>query len=356
MRVAILTGGGDCQGLNAALRSVAKTLMLNAEAEVYGIEDGFLGLIERRVHRLSYQDCSGILATGGTILGTNNRVSPVDYQGQNVCAQVADYYRELGLDCVVAIGGDGTMSVATELAKHGMNFVGLPKTIDNDLVGTDRSFGFDSAVSIVCEAADRLRTTGASHRRVMILETMGRYAGWIALYGGLAGGADVILMPEIPYDLDEVARACQVRQNERHYALLVVAEGAMPKGGEQTLSQHIADSPDPFRLGGIGNVLHNQLREKLSAEVRATQLGHVQRGGPPTPYDRIFATNSGVHAAHLVMQKQYGQLVVMRNDRFTSIPMDAVANQTRTVPMDDLALLSAKALGVSFGDPDLVGS
>ncbi len=356
MRVGILTGGGDCQGLNAALRGVAKSLMLRSGAEIYGIEDGFLGLIERRVRRLTYEDCSSILGKGGTILGTDNRAAPRNYKGQDLSRQVADYYHELGLDCIVAIGGDGTMSVCTDMSEYGMKFVGLPKTIDNDLMGCDRTFGFDSAVNIVSEALDRLHTTGESHRRVMVLETMGRYAGWIALHGGMAGGADIILIPEIPYDLDEVARICQARQNHQHHVLLVVAEGAMPKGGTHTLSQRIPDSPDPLRLGGIGHVLQTQLRDKISAEVRSTQLGHVQRGGSPSAYDRILATNAGTYAANLVMEKNHGQLVVFRNNSFTHIPMNTVANKTRTVPMDDPVLQSALSLGVSFGDPDLAAN
>ena len=353
MRVGILTGGGDCQGLNAAIRAVAKSLMLNCQAEIIGIEDGFAGMIERRVRPLSYADCSGILSLGGTILGTSNKASPFDYNGLDCSAQVMVYYKELQLDAVVIIGGDGTMSIAYELSKLGMNIVGVPKTIDNDLMCTERTFGFDTAVAIVTDALDRLRTTGHSHKRIMILETMGRYAGWIALHAGVAGGADVILLPEFPFDLDEVVKACQLRAGEQHYSIIVVAEGAKPKGGQTTVQQTIANSPDPVRLGGIGEVLKQQLELRLNAEVRATALGHIQRGGTPTANDRIFATNVGSYAADLVARKQFGQVVVLQQNCLTSVPLEQVANLSKGVSLEDMTMNSALALGISFGDPSL---
>ena len=353
MRVGILTGGGDCQGLNAAIRAVAKSLMLNNQAEIIGIEDGFAGLIERRVRPLSYSDCSGILSQGGTILGTSNKASPFSYKGTDCSAEVMAYYRELGLDAVVMIGGDGTMSIAFELSKLGMNIVGVPKTIDNDLMFTERTFGFDTAVAIVTDAIDRLRTTGHSHKRVMILETMGRYAGWIALHAGIAGGADVILIPEYPYDINEVVKACKLRASDQHYSIIVVAEGAKAKGEDFTIQQTIKNSPDPLRLGGIGDTLKRQLEQQLDAEVRATALGHIQRGGSPTAFDRIFATNVGCHAASLVASKQFACVVVMQNGKLTNVKLEQVANLTKTVQPDDMTLLSALSLGVSFGVPAL---
>ena len=353
MRVGILTGGGDCQGLNASIRAVAKSLMLNCQAEIIGIEDGFAGLIERRVRPLTYTDCSGILSLGGTILGTSNKASPFSYKGTDCSTEVMAYYRELGLDSVVMIGGDGTMSIAHELSKLGMNIVGVPKTIDNDLMCTERTFGFDTAVSIVTDAIDRLRTTGHSHKRVMILETMGRYAVWIALHAGIAGGADVILIPEYPYDIDEVVKACKLRASDQQYSIIVVAEWAKAKGEDFTIHQTIKNSPDPLRLGGIANTLQLQLEQQLDAEVRATSLGHIQRGGSPTAYDRIFATNLGCHAASLVTGKHFGRVVVMQNGKLTSVKLEQVANQTRTVPANDMSLISALALGISFGDPAL---
>jgi phosphofructokinase-like protein len=353
MRVGILTGGGDCQGLNASIRAVAKSLMLNYQAEIIGIEDGFAGLLERRVRPLSYADCSGILSLGGTILGTSNKASPFNYKDTDCSAEVMAYYRELGLDAVVMIGGDGTMSIAYELSKLGMNIVGVPKTIDNDLMCTERTFGFDTAVAIVTEALDRLRTTGHSHKRVMILETMGRYAGWIALHAGIAGGADIILIPEYPYEIDEVVKACKLRASDKHYSIIVVAEGAKAKGEDFTVHQTIKNSPDPLRLGGIADRLKRQLEQQLDAEVRATSLGHIQRGGSPTAFDRVFATNVGCHAASLVADKRFGHVVVMQNGKLTSVKLEHVANLSRTIPADDMSLISALSLGISFGDPAL---
>lgn len=353
MRVGILTGGGDCQGLNAAIRSVAKALMLNCQAEIIGIEDGFAGLIERRVRPLTYADCSGILALGGTILGTSNKASPFSYKGKDCSQAVMDYYHELNLAAVVVIGGDGSMSLAYELSKLGMNIVGVPKTIDNDLMCTERTFGFETAVSIVTDALDRLRTTGHSHKRVMILETMGRYAGWIALYAGVAGGADVILLPEFPYNIDEVVRACKLRASDQQYSIIVVAEGAKPLGGMLSVQQTVADSPETIRLGGIAEVLKQQLEQHLEAEIRSTSLGHIQRGGTPTATDRIFATNVGRYAADLVAQKQFGQVVVQQSNQLTSVPLEQVANQTKTVSLNDITMITAMALGISFGREDL---
>jgi 6-phosphofructokinase 1 len=353
MRVGILTGGGDCPGLNAAIRAVAKSLMLNSDAKIIGIEDGFSGLIERRVRDLSYADCSGILSLGGTLLGTSNHASPFNYKGADVSASVLSYYHELALDALVIIGGDGTMSIGYDMSKLGMNIVGVPKTIDNDLMCSDRTFGFDTATSIVTDALDRLRTTGQSHKRVMILETMGRYAGWIALHAGIAGGADVILIPEYPYEIDEVVKACKLRASDQHYSIIVVAEGAKAKGGDLTVQQILKNSPDPLRLGGIADVLKRQLEQQLDGEVRATSLGHIQRGGSPTAYDRIFATNVGCYAASLVATKHFGRVAVMQDNQLSSASLEQVANRTKIIPADDMSLLSALSLGISFGVPKL---
>lgn len=353
MRVGILTGGGDCSSLNAAIRGVAKTLIETAKAEVIGIQDGFLGLIQRRVRPLEGADCIGLIQSGGTILGTCNRSSPLNYQGQDVSDAVIDFYHELGLDCVVALGGDGTMSLCHELTQRGMSFVGIPKTIDNDLMHTDRSFGFDTAVGIVAEAMDRLHTTARSHGRVMIVETMGRYAGWIALYGGVAGDADMILIPEFPYEIEEIIRVLNERAKTHHYSMLVVAEGAMPKDGQMVVDRNIADSPDPIRLGGIGRYLQQQIEPHVPMEVRTTVLGHVQRGGQPSAFDRIFASNLGCYAARLVMQKEYGRMVSVHNNCLTSVALADVANRNRIVTRDDMTLLSAIYSGVSFGVRDI---
>lgn len=352
MRVGILTGGGDCPGLNAVIRAVAKHLILHWDAEIVGFEDGFLGMIERRSRPLLYKDVSGILTLGGTILGTHNKANPLEYfgaDGADVSDRVVDYFEELGLDCVVVLGGDGTMSIAHALSEKGVPFVGVPKTIDNDLMATERTFGFDTAVSVVTDAVDRLQTTGQSHGRVMILETMGRYAGWIALESAIAGGADVVLIPEFPYDIDEVARVCDEREERQRFTVIVVAEGAKPAGGDMTVRETVEDSPDPVRLGGVGNVIRHELEKRIDSEIRATVLGHVQRGGTPTHADRILATRYGMHAAELVGSGNWNRMVALQDGDLTSVPLSEVANQVKSVPTDHDLVRAARAVGMSLG-------
>lgn len=356
MRVGLLTGGGDCPGLNAVLRAVGKSLLLQYDAEIFGFEEGFLGLIERRARSLNYRDLSGILNLGGTILGTHNRANPMSFYGlggEDVSDSVAEYVNELGLDCIVALGGDGTMSICHELSLKGVNFVGVPKTIDNDLMATERTFGFDTAVSIATDAIDRLQTTGQSHQRIMILETMGRYTGWLALHAGIAGGGDIILIPEIPYDLEEVASVCRAREAKQKFTVIVIAEGAKQKDGTMTVREVDESSPDPIRLGGVANVLRNQLEDLTHSEIRSMVLGHIQRGGSPTAFDRMFATQLGSYAAALVSSKRYNRMVAVQDNRLTSVPLKDVAHQTRVVPTNHVAIASALAIGTSFGDPDL---
>lgn len=353
MRVGILTGGGDCPGLNAVIRAATKSLIHQCRADVVGIEDGFLGLIEQRVRPLDMRAVSGTIGTGGTLLGTHNKANPFQYfaaGGADVSDAVCDYVRALGLDAMVVIGGDGSMSIAHRLSEKGVPIVGCPKTIDNDLAHTERTFGFDTAVSIVTDALDRLQTTGQSHGRVMILETMGRYAGWIALEAGVAGGADIILIPELPYRVEEVARVCRERESRQRFTVIAIAEGAAAQGGEMTVSRRIADSPDPIRLGGVAHVLREQLQPYLNSEVRATVLGHVQRGGGPTPFDRILATQFGHAAAQLVAQGRFNRLVTLNNNRLDSVPLADVAGRVRNVPLDHPLLQAAWATGVSTGD------
>jgi 6-phosphofructokinase 1 len=353
MRIGVLTGGGDCPGLNAVIRAVAKSLIRQCGAEVIGIEQGFLGLIERRVRPLELRSVAGIAAVGGTILGTHNRANPFGYfgaGGADVSDAVVAYVHELGLDALVVIGGDGSMSIAHRLAGKGVPVVGCPKTIDNDLEGTDRCFGFDTAVAIATEAIDRLQTTGQSHGRVMLLETMGRYAGWIALEAGIAGGADVILIPEVPYRLDEVVRVCREREGRQRFTVIAVAEGAHEVGGGLTVHERIDSSPDPLRLGGVANVLREQLQPRLGCEVRTTILGHVQRGGTPTPYDRVLATRYGHAAAQLVEQGRFNRMVVLRGTSMDSVPLAEVAGRNRGVPQDDPLLRAARDTGISIGD------
>lgn len=354
MRVGILTGGGDCQGLNAAIRGVASSLIHEYKADVIAINEGFLGLIERRTQPITQRDLADILNKGGTFIGTCNRASPFNYKGKDVSEDVAAYYRELKLDCIVSMGGDGSMTMCYEMSKLGMNFVGIPKTIDNDIAETDRTFGFDTAVNVAAEAIDRLRTTAQSHKRVMILETMGRYAGWIALHAGVSGGADIILLPEFPYHIDEVIRKIKERAEAQAFTIIAVAEGARPIDGVQSVSKTLEGSPDPIRLGGIGMFLQKQLEQNIEHEVRTTVLGHLQRGGAPSAYDRLIATNVGCYGAALVAQKRYGRMVTVHNNHMSSVPLEAVAHTVRGVPREDMTLVSALAMGVSLGDPSLV--
>lgn len=351
MRIGVLTGGGDCPGLNAVLRAVTKSLIRQCGAEVVGIEDGFLGLIEQRVRPLDWDSVSGILATGGTVLGTHNRASPLDWQGRDLRDEVVRYARDdLRLDALVAIGGDGTMTIAHALAGRGLPMVGVPKTIDNDIEGCERSFGFDTAVATATEALERLQTTGQSHGRVMVVETMGRNAGWSALEAGIAGAADVVLLPEIDFDVDAVAAVCRARAARRRHTLICIAEGAKPHGGAQTVRERIADSPEPVRLGGVGHALQAQLQPLLDREVRATVLGHVQRGGPPTAFDRVLATQYGNAAAQLVIAGQFDRMVTLQAGALTSVPVAQVAGRSRQIPAGHPLLVCARQIGVSLGE------
>ena len=357
MRVGILTGGGDCPGLNAVIRAVTKSLIHRCGAEVVGFVDGFEGLIENDTRPLAWRDASGLLTLGGTVLGTSNKATPFQYwreDGADVSDRAASVYHEHGLDALVVIGGDGTMSIAHRMQQKGLNLVGVPKTIDNDLMGTDRTFGFDTASMIAAEAMDRLHTTAASHHRVMICETMGRYAGWIALYAGVASGADVILLPEFPYHLEEVLRICQARERGgQRFTIIAIAEGAHPVDGVQSVAKTIPGSPDPIRLGGACQVLGAALEAHLESEVRTTILGHVQRGGSPTPFDRVLSTRFGTYAADLVADGASGVMVARRDGRMTAVPFAEVADKTKLVQPDDPLVRAALDVGTSFGTPPL---
>ncbi len=351
MKVGLLTGGGDAPGLNAAIRGVVKALIAQCGAEVVGIEDGFLGLVEGRTRPLDWQAVSGIAALGGTLLGTTNKFSPAADHGRDRRDEALAAARRLGLDGLVAMGGDGTMAIAAALHAHGLPTVGVPKTIDNDIAQVERSFGFDTAVARVAEALERLETTGRSHGRVMVLETMGRHAGWIALEGGLAGAADVILIPEIPYEVEAIAAVCREREARQRYTLVCVAEGAKPRGGRETVRQRVDDAIEPERLGGVGFVLQAQLQPRLASEVRATVLGHVQRGGPPTPADRVLATRYGIAAADLIRRGEWGRMVSCAGGVIGSAPLDEVGGRQRLVAADHPLLACARRIGVSFGEP-----
>ncbi|MFN8897444.1 MAG: 6-phosphofructokinase [Pseudomonadota bacterium] len=349
MHVGILTGGGDCPGLNAVIRAVTLSLVRQCGARVTGIERGFHGLVERRSRPLAPADVAHILAEGGTILGTHNACDPFRWQGADRSADALDYARSLGLDALVVIGGDGTMDIAHRIGQLGLPVVGVPKTIDNDLPATERTFGFDSAVAVVAEALDRVATTARSHGRVMIVETMGRYAGWIALAGGMAGGADAILLPELPFSVDAVAAFAKARERDNGCTLVCIAEGARAEGQGLVVRATIASSPDPLRLGGVGGWLQQQLQPRLDSEVRSTLLGHTQRGGTPTAYDRVLATRFGWAAAELVREGRFGRMVVLRGEEIDSVEIAGIAGRSRPVPPDHPLLRAARDTGVMLG-------
>ncbi|MFQ5502942.1 MAG: 6-phosphofructokinase [Phycisphaerae bacterium] len=356
-----MTGGGDCPGINAVIRAVTKTAMFDHGWQCFGIEDGFLGLIENRIRPLTREDASNILTRGGTILGTSNKADPSRYAvGQNekgeplfadVRTTAMDHFNEHGLDALVVIGGDGTMSCAAEMIPMGLRCVGVPKTIDNDLMHTHVTFGFQTAVEIATEALDRLHTTAASHHRIMVCELMGRNAGWLTLHSGLASGSDVILIPEIPYDVGKICDFCKERMKHRKaFTIVAVSEGARPADGEQFVRETIADSPDPVRLGGIAQRLQGQLEQCSGIETRAVVLGHIQRGGTPCAGDRVLSTRFGHAAIDLLAEGKYNQLVVIQHGEITSVPISEVANQQRMVEPDDELVRIARSVGTCFGD------
>jgi len=358
-RIGILTGGGDCPGLNAVIRAVAKAA-LGGGLEVVGIEDGYLGLIENRLRVLTGADVSGILTQGGTILGSSNKANPSNYalpdgkggwRYEDVTDRVLEHYRQAGLDVLVVIGGDGTMSGAATLIQRGLRIVGVPKTIDNDLWATDITFGHDTAVATATDAIDKVHTTASSHHRVLVVELMGRYAGWLALNAGVAGGADVILIPEVPFTLSRVADQCVARGRKgKHFTIIAAGEGAHPLDGQRFVDRTDASSPDPIRLGGVARFLAWQLEKLTGMESRSVVLGHVQRGGAPTARDRCLATLFGVKAFDLLMAGEFGRLVVSRQGQIDSVEIALVANKVRTVPLDHEMVKAARAIGITFGD------
>ena len=359
-RIGVLTGGGDCSGLNAVIRAVTKTAIYEHDLEVFGIEDGFLGLVQNRIRPLSEADVSNILTRGGTILGSSNKCNPWDYhvtlpdgstEARDVSDRCFEHIRQHHLDALVVIGGDGTMSGAANFVRGGVPCVGVPKTIDNDLFGSDITFGFSTAVYVATEALDRIHTTAASHHRAMIVEVMGRNAGWIALHSGIASGADIILLPEIPYDLDRICEQVLERNRRgKRFSILCVSEGARPKGGEQVVAHHDPTSPDPVRLGGVGEVVGDQIQEKTGIETRTTVLGHVQRGGTPVPTDRVLGTEFGHAALQLIVQDKLNRLVVMQGRTITDIDLTEAADKQRRVPVDHPLIAAARGVGTAFGD------
>jgi 6-phosphofructokinase 1 len=358
-RIAVLTAGGDCPGINAVIRAVTKKAILEYGMEVIGIEDGYDGLIHNRHRKLAYEDVSGILTLGGTILGASKTANPYRYAGdkkgkvefEDLSRVAIGHLNELDVAGLVCIGGDGTLGIAHDLHKDGMLVVGVPKTIDNDIKGTDISFGFDSAVWVATEGIDRIHTTAQSHHRIMIVEVMGHQAGWIALHSGVAGGGDVILIPEIPYDIERIALKVGERQRRgRSFTILVVAEGARPKGGDVVIQRMVKESADPVRLGGIGFVLGERLEQLTGLETRTTVLGHLQRGGGPTPFDRVLATELGTRAVDMIEEGFFGHMVGVKGNALVNVSLDIVAKGPKVVPRNHRLLGSARALGTYFGD------
>ena len=361
-RIGVLTGGGDAPGLNAVIRAVVKCAC-NSRIEVLGIEDSFDGLIEPgRSRVLRPDDVRGILRLGGTVLGTANRGNPFAYPVSTSDGSKVDYstrvienFHLLGLNALIVIGGDGTLGIAHQLSKKGVPVVGVPKTIDNDLVGTVNCFGFDTAVDFATDAIDRLHTTAEAHHRVMVAEVMGRYSGWIALHAGVAGGADVILIPEIPFDFNHVAARLKEREMlGARFSIVVVAEGAAPIGGKVSLIAE-GDAATAERLGGLSARVARELGRLTNKETRYVVLGHLQRGGTPTSFDRVLATRFGGKAVECVLNGDFDKMVALRPPDIVAIPLEEVVGKQRRVPSDFDLIRTARALGISFGDTGVGG-
>ena len=319
MRVGVLTGGGDCPGLNAVIRAVVRKGVKSHGFEFVGYRDGWRGPLEGVTMELGIEQCRGILPRGGTILGSS-RTNP--FKLDNGVERIKENLADDGVDALVAIGGEDTLGVATKLAELGVNVVGVPKTIDNDLSGTDFTFGFDTAVNIATEAIDRLHTTAESHHRVLVVEVMGRHAGWIALHSGIAGGANIVLIPEQPFDIEEVCRLIESRFESRYAPILVVSEGAMPReGGDMTLVSGEVDDFGHVRLGGIGDRLAQEIERRTGKEARAVVLGHIQRGGTPTAFDRWLATRFGLQAIDAVADGDFGKMMALRGTTIARVPL-----------------------------------
>ncbi|NLX77696.1 MAG: 6-phosphofructokinase [Clostridiaceae bacterium] len=357
-RIGVMTSGGDCPGLNTAIRAVVKTAINNYGYEVIGFRDGYRGLVENRFLRMKLSDVSGILDKGGTILGTTNRYNPfavtVDRDGEKTACDMSDRIVESlrmhDIDCLVVIGGDATISYANRLVEEkGIPVVAIPKTIENDIYGTDMSFGFMTAVDTATHAIDKLHSTAESHHRIMILEVMGRLSGWVALEAGIAGGADVILIPEIPYDINKVARAIFQRRNAgKSFSIIVMSEGARPKDSEP--ASNVAGNDNSLLFAGTSAYLAGELKRLTSLENRITVLGYLQRGGEPSSFDRILATRLGVSAVNIVAKGEFNRMVCVDHEQIKSIPIKEVAGRVRTVSTDGEMVQIARYMGVSFGD------
>lgn len=332
MKVGILSGGGDAPGINAVIRAVVRKGIQNYKYEIVGIRDGWHGLLENEFVPLDLSSASGILPRGGSILGTS-RTNP--FKSEKSPEKILKNAKKAGIGAVVAVGGDDTLSVAHRMSELGLKCVGVPKTIDNDLSGTDYTFGFNTAVTIATEALDRLHTTAETHHRVMILEVMGRYTGWIALEAGIAGGADVILIPEKPFDINEICKCIRHRQKRgRNFSIIVVAEGAKPKGGKEIVYSESVDEFGHIRLGGVGYYLGKEIEKCMGIETRVVVLGHLQRGGSPTAFDRVLATRFGIAAIDLVHKKKFDHMVALKGNKIISVPLKDVIGKRKTVGLE----------------------
>ena len=355
-RIGLLTSGGDCQALNATMRGVVKGLSHNlTELEVYGFMDGYKGLIYGDYRMLTSRDFSGILTRGGTILGTSRQPFKMmrvpDEKGLDKVEAMKQNYYKLRLDCLVILGGNGTQKTANLLREEGLNILHLPKTIDNDIYGTDMTFGFQSAVDIATEAIDYIHTTAASHNRVFIVEIMGHKVGWLTLHAGIAGGADIILIPEIPYDIDKIIEAIQHRSKEgKGFTILAVAEGAISKEDAALSKKDLKEKQRDYKYPSVSYEIAEKIAKKTGIEIRVTVPGHMQRGGSPCPYDRVLSTRLGAEAANLILKEQYGYMVGIINGKVKKVPLGEVAGKLKGVSPDDQLIQHAKLIGISFGD------
>ena len=359
-KIGILTGGGDCPGLNAVIRAITRTAILQYDLEVVGFLFGYRGLYKNDKIKLDLNAVSGIQHRGGTIIYSSNKDNLFDYpvEENNVIVKkdvsdvAIDNIKKEGIDAMIIIGGDGTLTSARDFARKGLKVIGVPKTIDNDLAVTDITFGFNSAVEVATYALNHLHTTAESHHRVMILEVMGRNTGWIALESGIAGSADVILIPEIPYKLDNIIKKIKEREaNGKLFSIIVISEGAAPLGGEKVIQRIVPDSPDPIRLGGIGAKLAAELEAAIYPyEVRCTILGHIQRGGSPTTFDRILSTRYGVAAVELLNEGLFGNMVCIKDGKIAYEHLENVIGRIKSVNPQGELVKVAKSLGISFGD------
>lgn len=359
-RVGILTGGGDCSGLNAVIRAVTRSAVIQHGAEVVGIENGFEGLITGHTQPLTTRNTKDILTLGGTILGTTNKGNPFAYRemgadGNITVSDLSDKavatVRELGIDCLFVVGGEGTLEIGYKLQQKGVPMIGIPKTIDNDLEGTDYTFGFQTAVQVACDAMDRLQTTGRSHQRVMILEVMGRNAGWIALEAGIAGGAHIILIPEVPYDFCYVMEKIRLRaKGGSPYTIIMAAEGAVSVDGDvitqETATTRLQGVP---QLGGVGNFIACRIKQEIDLEVRTTVLGHIQRGGSPCAFDRVLGTRLGAAAVQAAAQGKFGNMVALQTPDIVLVPIEKLAGVVRTVPPTSQLIEAAESIGINMG-------